>query len=78
MTTVEGAARAVQDVETRANELIGKFDLIRFALIVLSLPFIVLGFLARLVYRAVLVVAVWAWAALEIGWKRAASGKGDG
>ncbi len=75
MTTVEDAVRAVQDVETRANELVGKFDPIRFLLIALAVPFIVLGWVARLAYRVVLVVAMWAVAALEIGWKRAAPRK---
>lgn len=69
MTTITAT---VQDVETRANQLISTFNLIRFLLILLSVPFIVLGWVARLVYRAVLVVAVWVYAAVEIGWKRAA------
>ena len=61
----------VQDVETRANQLVSSFDPIRFLLILLSIPFIVVGWVARLVYRVVLVVAMWIWAAAETGWKRA-------
>ncbi|HEV2778831.1 MAG TPA: hypothetical protein VGX25_05465 [Actinophytocola sp.] len=78
MTTVEPAAQTVQAVEQRANELIKSFDPIRFLLILLSIPFIVVGYVARLVYRVVLVVFIWAYSAAETGWKRAAPRKGDG
>lgn len=69
MTTL---ATTVQDVESRANQLVASFDLVRFLLILLSIPFIVVGWTARWVYRVVLVVAMWAYAAAETGWKRAA------
>lgn len=62
----------VQQVETRANQLRAQFDPVRVLLILLSLPFILLGWVARFVYRALVVVGVWMWAAAETGWKRAA------
>lgn len=72
MTSMVAVQETVRAVETRANQLVAQFDPIRALLIVLSLPFIVVGWLARLVYRVVLVVGAWVFSAVEAGWKRGA------
>lgn len=64
-------ATMAQNVSTRANQRIATFNLVAFLLVLLSVPFIVLGLAARLVYRVVLVVAIWAYSAIEEGWAHA-------
>jgi hypothetical protein len=65
-------AAAVTSVQIDAREMARTFDLARFLLVVLALPFLVLGFAARLVYRVVLLAGIWAWAAVRTGWRLAA------
>lgn len=64
-------ATLAQNVATRANRRIAAFNLVAFLLTLLSVPFIVLGWVARLAYRVVLVVVIWAYSGLEEGWTHA-------
>lgn len=52
----------------RINERVADFNVIRFVLAVLALPFIVVGFAARVVF----VAGAWACVAVAEGWKMAA------
>jgi hypothetical protein len=59
----EAISDAVDQVEAKARE----FDLARFVLTLVALPFVVLGWCARFVVRAV----AWCWAAVQVGWSLA-------
>lgn len=70
MTTWVATARGrLEALETRANQLITTFSVIRALLIVLSVPFFLTGWTVRLVFRLGVVVVAWLWAALETGWQ---------
>ena len=70
MTSMVATAQAtVQAVETRANELVRGFDLVRVLLILLSLPFIVIGWVAQKAFRVLVIAGAWVWAAAETGWQ---------
>lgn len=47
-------------------------DPARVALALLAIPFLVIGWLARMVVRAVWLVLSWAFAAVQVGWAQAA------
>lgn len=62
-TLAQSISDTVDQVERKARE----FDLARFVLTLLALPFVVLGWTARYAVRAL----AWFWAAVQVGWQLA-------
>lgn len=62
---MQSIAKTVEQIQDKARE----FNMGRFLLVLVSLPFFVLGWVARYGTASVLVVASWVWAAVQVGWK---------
>lgn len=55
-----------------------EFNLPRFLLILVALPFFALGWLVHHAYRLLCTVCAWVWAACAVGWERARDGATGG
>lgn len=66
------SATAVLD---RIQAKSAEFDLPRFLLTLVALPFFVLGWVVYHAWRVLCVVCGWAWAACVIGWEQARDGR---